>query len=283
MLQRAAARAARHGVMQIRQRSHVAYPGHIPLNCFEKAFLAAGSSVAAFLNPYRHDMVAVSGETTSECFMPALRDHMLADTTGEGQHILQSRPRISSKTVDLQKLAALPHGTFGKAYIDWLDTYKVSPDTRAPVQFIDDPELAYVMQRYRECHDFYHVITGPFGVTTSAEVVVKWFEMANMHLPIAIGSSIFGPLRIPSSKVRNNVISTYLPWALRAGSQAKPLISVHWERHWETDIAVLRKHLGIVPPPMSWAEFREMNRSKPQPKPQPESTTTTFPEGSQPN
>ena len=30
---------------------------------------------------------------------------------------------------------------------------KVSADSRLPVAFVDDPELAYVMQRYRETHD----------------------------------------------------------------------------------------------------------------------------------
>lgn len=33
-------------------------------------------------------------------------------------------------------------------------------DSRAPVRFIDDPELAYVMLRYRQVHDFWHVLSG---------------------------------------------------------------------------------------------------------------------------
>ena len=28
------------------------------------------------------------------------------------------------------------------------------------MQFVDDPELAYVMQRYREAHDLVHTILG---------------------------------------------------------------------------------------------------------------------------
>lgn len=37
---------------------------------------------------------------------------------------------------------------------------KVTPDTRAEVKFIDDEELAYVMQRYREVHDLMHTVLG---------------------------------------------------------------------------------------------------------------------------
>jgi ubiquinone biosynthesis protein Coq4 len=36
----------------------------------------------------------------------------------------------------------------------------VTPDSRLPVQFVDDIELAYVMQRYREVHDLFHTLLG---------------------------------------------------------------------------------------------------------------------------
>lgn len=36
----------------------------------------------------------------------------------------------------------------------------VSPDTRLPVRFVDDADLAYVMQRYRETHDLVHTLLG---------------------------------------------------------------------------------------------------------------------------
>lgn len=35
-----------------------------------------------------------------------------------------------------------------------------SPDARAPVRFVDDPELMYIMLRYRQCHDMFHTVTG---------------------------------------------------------------------------------------------------------------------------
>lgn len=37
---------------------------------------------------------------------------------------------------------------------------RVSPDTRAPTRFVDDEELAYVIQRYREVHDMLHTLLG---------------------------------------------------------------------------------------------------------------------------
>ncbi len=42
----------------------------------------------------------------------------------------------------------------------WMDSMGLSIDSRAHVRFVDDPELAYVMQRYRQVHDFWHVLSG---------------------------------------------------------------------------------------------------------------------------
>lgn len=36
----------------------------------------------------------------------------------------------------------------------------VTPDTRVDVKFVDNEELAYVMQRYREVHDLLHTLLG---------------------------------------------------------------------------------------------------------------------------
>lgn len=46
--------------------------------------------------------------------------------------------------------------------LNWtsLDLQKVSPDTRMPPKFVDDEELAYVIQRYREVHDLMHTLLG---------------------------------------------------------------------------------------------------------------------------
>lgn len=66
------------------------YPGHIPTTPLQKALLAAGSACAALWDPYRHDMVAVLGETTGCLALPKLRDRMRNDP--EGYRILQCVP-----------------------------------------------------------------------------------------------------------------------------------------------------------------------------------------------
>ncbi|XP_064027443.1 ubiquinone biosynthesis protein COQ4 homolog, mitochondrial isoform X2 [Pogoniulus pusillus] len=138
--------------------SYPLYPGHIPTNPLQKALLAAGSAIMALYDPYRHDMVAVLGETTGCLALPSLRDKMKHHP--EGYRILQERPRIRLSTLDMARLRGLPPGSLGREYVRFLEDNKVSPDTRMPPKFVDDEELAYVIQRYREVHDLMHTLLG---------------------------------------------------------------------------------------------------------------------------
>ncbi|KAJ7699746.1 ubiquinone biosynthesis protein COQ4, mitochondrial [Mycena olivaceomarginata] len=220
-----------------------AYEGHIPLGWFENGVLAVGSALMSLADPRRGDMVAALGETTAGPSLPRLRDIMLE--SAEGRQILKDRPRINSSTVDMAKLAELPEGTLGRAYITWLES------VRAQVHYIDDPELAYVMQRYRECHDFYHCIVN-LPVSVEAEIAVKYFEFANLGLPLAALSAIFGPLRLNSAQLQR-LFSEYVPWALRCGGSARSLITVRWEHRWEQNIEDMKKELGLWDaPPAKW-------------------------------
>ncbi|XP_014412364.1 ubiquinone biosynthesis protein COQ4 homolog, mitochondrial isoform X3 [Camelus dromedarius] len=111
----------------LRATSHGAgllYPEHIPTSLVQKALLAAGSAGMALYDPYRHDMVAVLGETTGYRTLKVLRDQMRRDP--EGAQILQERPRISLATLDLGKLRSLPEDSFGREYLRFLDV-NISP------------------------------------------------------------------------------------------------------------------------------------------------------------
>lgn len=63
------------------------------------------------------------------------------------------------------------------------------------VRFINDPMLAYVMTRYRECHDLVHTVLG-MPTNMLGEVAVKWVEALNNGLPMCYGGGIFGAMRL---------------------------------------------------------------------------------------
>ncbi|PWY79439.1 ubiquinone biosynthesis protein coq4, mitochondrial [Aspergillus sclerotioniger CBS 115572] len=228
------------------------YPGHVPLNFVERGALAFGSAVGALINPRRADLIAACGEATATpYFIYRLRDAMLSDPTG--RQILRDRPRITSETLKLPYLRTLPEHTVGRTYATWLDREGVSPDTRDNVQYIDDEECAYVMQRYRECHDFYHAVTG-LPIFVEGELALKAFEFLNTLIPMT-GLSLFASVRLKPAE-RERLFSIYLPWALRSGLRSKELINVYWEKVLEMDVRVLRDELGIEQPP----DMREIRR-----------------------
>ncbi|GAA5942678.1 ubiquinone biosynthesis protein COQ4 [Sporobolomyces koalae] len=232
------------------------YPGHVKINLFQRGLLAIGSAVMGLVDTSRHDMIAVLSETTSGPFLERLRTKMRS--TPAGRTILRERPRITEYSIRLDHLSQLGPNSFGRKYYEWLKRNKVTPDTRDPVRYIDDPELAYIMQRYRESHDFYHVLLG-FGVSLPAELVVKWFELSNFNLPVAFLSSTFGPLRLDRPE-RARLWDTYGTWALKAGAQAECLIAVEWEKEWNTDIDELRQRFRVERPPIGFATFRKEER-----------------------
>lgn len=231
------------------------YAGHVPLNTFQHIFLTVGSGIAAFINPRRHDLIATFGEVSAEpYFVNRLRDQMLADPTG--RRILRDRPRITSKSLDLDKLKQLPENSIGRSYLKWLEDEKVSPDTRLPVRFINDPECAYVMQRYRECHDLYHAITG-LPVVMEGEVAVKAFEFANTGIPMTGLAALTEPMKLKADQ-RQRLFDIYIPWPVTNGLRSESLLCVYWEEILERDADEVRQELGIDMPP----NMRELRRKE---------------------
>jgi ubiquinone biosynthesis protein COQ4 len=182
---------------------------------------------------------------------------MLSNPTG--RRILRDRPRITSKTLSMEYLRKLPRNTVGWSYVSWLDREGVSPDTRDMVKYIDDEECAYVMQRYRECHDFFHTLTG-LPVMVEGEIALKAFEFSNTLLPMT-GLSMFAVTRLKPAE-RARFFSIYLPWALSNGLKAKEIINIYWEEQLERDVSELRAELGIEQPP----DLREIRKQEKQRK-----------------
>lgn len=231
-------RAGSHG-------ARLLYSDHIPTTPLQKMLLAAGSAGMALYNPYRHDMVAVLGETTGYRTLTFLRDQMKKHP--EGAQILQDRPRISLSTLDLSKLQRLPEGSLGREYLRFLDVNRVSPDTRAPTRFVDDEELAYVIQRYREVHDMLHTLLG-MPTNMLGEIVVKWFEAVQTGLPMCVLGALFGPLRLRAQSLPV-LLSELIPWAIQNGRRAPCVLNIYYEQRWEQSLTALREELSISPPP----------------------------------
>ena len=153
----------------------------IQISGIQRAILTAGSGLISIFDPKRDDMISAFGELTGQPTLPIIHKKMLADP--EGFDLLRDKPTVNSRTLDLNKLANLKENSFGREYVEFLKRNNITPDSRKPVLFIEDPELAFVMKRYREIHDFTHCILG-MKTNMLGEVTVKIFEAIQLGLPM---------------------------------------------------------------------------------------------------
>jgi len=137
--------------------------------------------------------------------------------------------------------------SFGFAYKQWMGERGFSPDSRQPIRFLDDPSLGYVLLRYRQVHDFWHVLCD-LPPTIVGEIAVKWFEMIQTGLPVCVLSSLFGPFRL-TGREKQILFRYYVPWAISAARQSVFLMNVYYEHHLSANIHSLRKALNITPAP----------------------------------
>lgn len=117
------------------------------------------------------------------------------------------------------------------------------------VRHVDSPVMAYTMTRYRQTHDLYHTLFS-LPPTLPHELTLKVVELANMGQPVALLSSLFGPLRLPrhseGGRDRATWSNDWLPYALRQGSRArKQLVAIYWEKRWSQGVGELRRELGV--------------------------------------
>lgn len=220
------------------------YPLHIDISFLQRSILAFGSSILSLTNPERGDAIAIMNETSAPIsLLKHLKERMESDV--EGRELLRIKPRINNQNIDRKWLGSLPQGTFGREYSNFLEQLHTSPDARPPVQYIDDPDLVYIMQRYRETHDFIHVIL-QMRPNMLGEVTVKYFEAIQLGFPMCIVASIFGGLRL-LPKHRHKLITANLPWIVKQAKNARFLLALHWENYWEQDISQLQADNSIQP------------------------------------
>ena len=61
-----------------------------------------------------------------------------------------------------------------KQYHKFMSQFNFKPSQRPIVSYIKDPELAYVLQRYKEIHDFLHILLWK-DISVEEELLLKWF------------------------------------------------------------------------------------------------------------
>jgi ubiquinone biosynthesis protein COQ4 len=166
------------------------------------------------------------------------------------QMLYAEQRAIDSHTVDLAALAALPDGTLGHAYATFLRSHGLTPDVfDGPPDGITDPRVAYVIQRMRQTHDLWHVVTG-CETDPAGEIALQAFTYAQVRAPgnaILAGIGTLKAMRNKPGIVRD-VVALY-----RTGARANRLPTFPWEDHWATPLTEVRALLGLPARPRARA------------------------------
>jgi ubiquinone biosynthesis protein COQ4 len=161
--------------------------------------------------------------------------------------LLAERPELSSQHVDYDRLRRLPATTLGGAYARHLGDNGITADYQAAAtRHVDDPDIAYLMRRFRQTHDVWHALVG-IGITGHEEVLIHWFSYGQLQLPVSALIMLFGTMKHIVLEQRWTALRHSTLEAYHAGRDAAPLMPVYWEDLWEAPLDEVRARYGVRP------------------------------------
>ena len=182
--------------------------------------------------------------------------HLLAELarTPEGERLLAERPELSSERVDFGHLRALPATTFGGAYVRHLAGNGITADYQAAAtRHVDDPDIAYLMRRFRQTHDVWHALLG-LGIAGHEEVIIHSFSYGQLQLPVSAMIMMLGTVKHIVLERRWGALRHSMRDAYRAGREAAPLMPVIWEDIWDEPLDAVRARYRVHPLERRWLD-----------------------------
>ena len=225
MLSRAIIRKGHHGIKDLEERYN-------PFSSnLERYRTIVRSTYFSITDPKNAQHLSRLGEATSFYTLQEIRRRMLADPVG--RQILKEKPRIRSDEISSEWLKSLPDNTFGKSYISYMGRNDFKADERPIPEKIEDIELAYVFQRYKEVHDILHSI---FNLSSSVydELLLKWYEFHQTGLLSCGMSAVLAPVLL-SWQERQRLFFTDGPAILQESRRSRFFMNVYFEKHFEQD------------------------------------------------
>lgn len=163
-----------------------------------------------------------------------------------GARLFAERRAIDSSTVDLEAFARLAAGTLGHAYAAFMTAHGLTPNIfDGSPDDVHEERAAYVIQRMRQTHDLWHVVTR-CETDPAGEVALQAFTFAQVRAPSSGILAALGTLRtLPYSRqVLRDAIAMY-----RIGTKAERFPVFPWEDHWATPLVEVRRLLGVPTDP----------------------------------
>jgi ubiquinone biosynthesis protein COQ4 len=200
----------------------------------------------------REDTSQVFVITSSLRGKSALRGARRLGSTQAGRAVLAEKRSLLPALCDRAALAALPAGSFGRAYHDFVVREHISAEGLVEASLVQKKypaptaEEQLFRERVRDMHDLWHVLTG-YGRDPLGETCVVAFTYAQTRsLGLAV-ISLLGTVKITQAlrgaPVRSAVLEAY-----RHGRAAAWLPGEDLEQLMREPLEAVRARLGIAPP-----------------------------------
>ena len=187
---------------------------------------------------------ALRGKTT-------LRQFARFRQTETGRAVLRERRRLLDRLNDRASLAALPAGSLGRAYYDFMASERLSAEglveaSKVSMAALPADGVTLFRERSREMHDLLHVVTG-YGRDPLGEACLVAFSYAQTRLKGFAMIAAFAARRIAKSRpelpVRRAVFEGY-----RHGRSANWLWGADWEGLLAQSVEAIRAQFAVKPP-----------------------------------
>ena len=177
--------------------------------------------------------------------------------TAFGRRALAEKPSLLRTLSDRQALAALPEGSLGRAYFEFVHGESLSSDglveasmnADAQAYAYSDPNLRWYGERMRDQHDLWHIVTqygrDPFGEACLLTFTYAQTRNRGVGL-IAVGAAWRLSRTLGLGALRA------MRQAHRAGRRARWLPAQDWEALLRLPVAEVRRRLAVGPPSIYW-------------------------------
>ena len=189
-------------------------------------------------------MDALRGKTT-------LRQFARFRQTETGRAVLGERRRLLDRLSDRASLAALPAGSLGRTYYDFMAGENLSAEglveaSRITMQALPADDVTLFRERSREMHDLLHVVTG-YGRDPLGEACLVAFSYAQTGLKGFAVIAAFAARRIASARPGQPVWRAVFE-GYRHGRGAGWFPGADWEALLAQPVEVIRAQFAVKSP-----------------------------------
>jgi ubiquinone biosynthesis protein COQ4 len=180
----------------------------------------------------------------------SLRQFARFRRTETGKAVLVERRQLLDRLDDRDSLKALPAGTLGRLYYEFMAAEHLSAQGLVAASNFEEvltpgEDMTLFRERSREMHDLLHIVTG-YGRDPLGEASLLAFTFAQTKLKgfavIATVAARRISQALPGQPVRRAVLEGF-----RRGKHAGWLIAADWENLLDQPVEAIRAKFGITP------------------------------------